>query len=68
MFEFEEENRVLRESCEKMTRDIRDYRAQTKQLLKDIEARRKETLALKEELQRRGGSNPSEVKEEGLVE
>ena len=53
MFEFEEENHVLRESCEKMTRDIRDYRAQTKQLLKDIEARRKETLALKEELQRK---------------
>ena len=46
----EEENMILHDTCDKLTKDIEQHRSQTKQLLRDIESKRKEADNLREKL------------------
>ena len=41
---------VLHDTCDKLTKDIEQYRSQTIQLLRDIESKKKEADNLREKL------------------
>ena len=51
---WEEENIFLRDTCQKLTTEVSEYRAQTKMMLKDIEMKERDIATLSEQLQRIG--------------